>query len=738
MIKQKFNVTGMTCAACQVSVQKAVSHLKGVNEASVNLLTQAMTIEYDEAKVNEKLIIQEVKEAGYGASLYQEGDRKSYVTKKKRQQSMMKNRLIISTIFLLPLFYLSMGNMVGLPQFLWFSDPLINILTQVFLTVPIVVVNRRYFIVGTKRLFKLDPNMDSLVAIGTGAAIIYGLVGVGMFIIANINMDEMGMMNWMNQIYFEAAATILTLVTVGKYIEEVSKQKTLGALDKLMDLTPDMALRKTGDDWIEVAVSSLAVGDIILIKPGTIIPVDGTITFGDTHINQAAITGESMPVEKQVGDSVISATLNVFGAIEIEVKKVGDDTTIAQLIKLVEEASQSKAPLAKLADSISGIFVPIVIGIALTAFIVWLLITGDLGFSLQIMVAILVISCPCALGLATPVTMMVGTGKGAEHGILIKSAEAMEKLNKIDTIVLDKTGTITEGKPMLEAIISEHLDEAIMLQIAGSIEARSEHPLGMAIVEAMKERKLAPQTVDNFVYAPGQGVRGIVDGKTYRLGKITQKDQALKTLSPYLSAGKTIIRMQDDDRLLGYFIIADTIKPRSVEAIAMFKKMGLTTYMLTGDLLTVAQSLAEKVGIQHVFAEVMPDEKDAHIQELQAKNKQVLMIGDGVNDAPSLMRADVGMAIGAGTDIALEAADIILMHSDLVDAATAIRLSKKVVVNMKMNLFWAFIYNLVAIPIAAGLLYPWGILLNPIIAALAMALSSVSVVLNALRLRSFR
>ncbi len=738
MIKQKFSVTGMTCAACQVSVQKAVSHLKGVSEANVNLLTQAMSIEYDESKVNEKLIIQEIKEAGYGASLYQEGDRKSYVIKKKRQQSMMKLRMIISVVFLIPLFYLSMGNMIGLPQFLWFTDPFINLFTQVAFTIPIVVVNRRYFIVGTKRLFKLDPNMDSLVAIGTGAALIYGMVGVVMFVLARINMDEMAMMAWMNQIYFEAAATILTLVTVGKYIEEVSKQKTLGALDKLMDLTPDVALKKIDNEWVEVAVSSLIVGDIILIKPGTIIPVDGKIILGDTHINQAAITGESMPVEKQVGDAVISATLNVFGAIEIVVHKVGDDTTIAQLIKLVEEASQSKAPLAKLADTISGIFVPIVIVIAFSALFVWWMITGDLGFSLQIMVAILVISCPCALGLATPVTMMVGTGKGAEHGILIKSAEAMEKLDQIDTIVLDKTGTITEGKPMLETILTDQEEPSFLLQIAGSIEGRSEHPLGMAIVESMKEKNLPLLPVEQFVYAPGQGVRGVVNGRTYRLGKISLADQQLEKLSPYLAAGKTIIRMQDDEMILGYFIISDTIKSRSIEAISMFKSMGLTTYMLTGDLLSVAQSLANKVGIEHVFAEVMPEQKDAQIQDLQEKNKKVLMIGDGVNDAPSLMRADVGMAIGAGTDIALEAADIILMHSDLMDAVTAIRLSKKVVVNMKTNLFWAFIYNLVAIPIAAGLLYPWGILLNPIIAALAMALSSVSVVINALRLRSFR
>ena len=738
MIKQKFSVTGMTCAACQVSVQKAVSHLKGVSEANVNLLTQAMSIEYDESKVNEKLIIQEIKEAGYGASLYQEGDRKSYVIKKKRQQSMMKLRMIISVVFLIPLFYLSMGNMIGLPQFLWFTDPFINLFTQVAFTIPIVVVNRRYFIVGTKRLFKLDPNMDSLVAIGTGAALIYGMVGVVMFVLARINMDEMAMMAWMNQIYFEAAATILTLVTVGKYIEEVSKQKTLGALDKLMDLTPDVALKKIDNEWVEVAVSSLIVGDIILIKPGTIIPVDGKIILGDTHINQAAITGESMPVEKQVGDAVISATLNVFGAIEIVVHKVGDDTTIAQLIKLVEEASQSKAPLAKLADTISGIFVPIVIVIAFSALFVWWMITGDLGFSLQIMVAILVISCPCALGLATPVTMMVGTGKGAEHGILIKSAEAMEKLDQIDTIVLDKTGTITEGKPMLETILTDQEEPSFLLQIAGSIEGRSEHPLGMAIVESMKEKNLPLLPVEQFVYAPGQGVRGVVNGRTYRLGKISLADQQLDKLSPYLAAGKTIIRMQDDEMILGYFIISDTIKSRSIEAISMFKSMGLTTYMLTGDLLSVAQSLANKVGIEHVFAEVMPEQKDAQIQDLQEKNKKVLMIGDGVNDAPSLMRADVGMAIGAGTDIALEAADIILMHSDLMDAVTAIRLSKKVVVNMKTNLFWAFIYNLVAIPIAAGLLYPWGILLNPIIAALAMALSSVSVVINALRLRSFR
>ena len=737
-MKEKYLVQGMTCAACQLSVQKSVASLKGVKEVQVNLLTHAMTVEYDPAFANAQKIIHEVKEAGYGAKVSSESELKQSEKFKQLETSFMRFRMIISIIFLVPLMYLSMGMMIDLPLPSILKEGIINISLQMLLTLPIVIYNFRYFSVGLKRLFKLDPNMDSLVAIGTGSAIIYGLVNVVFYFIAYIENDAMAMMELMNQFYFETAATILALVTVGKYIEEISKAKTLGALNKLLDLKPKMALRKVGNQVEEVLITSINVGDIVLIKPGTMIPVDGVIIDGETQVNQASITGESMPVEKLVGDQVIGATMNINGVIEVKVLKTGDDTTISKLIKLVEEASQSKAPLAKLADKISSIFVPIVMVIALVAFIVWFMITNDVGFSLQIMVAILVISCPCALGLATPVTMMVGTGIGASHGILIKSAEAMEKLDDITAVVFDKTGTITKGSPIVTEILVIKGDLEKLIQVAGSIESKSEHPLGKAIVDKMTSLNLGYLDVNNFVYAPGHGVRGTVNDKTYRLGKISKEEQQLPNLKSFQEKGFTIIKMVENDEVLCYFMLVDQIKESSKSAIKQLHVRQLKTYMLTGDSEIVARYIASEVGLEHVQSEVLPEDKDQFIQSLQQQGYKVLMVGDGINDAPSLVRADVGMAIGEGTDIAIEAADVVLMRQDLQTVITALDLSKKVVINMKTNLFWAFIYNIIAIPIAAGLLYGYGILLNPIIAALAMALSSVSVVLNALRLRNFK
>jgi Cu+-exporting ATPase len=538
----------------------------------------------------------------------------------------------------------------------------------------------------------------------------------------------------MDQLYLESAATILSLVTLGKYLEEISKQKTLGALEKLMDLKPKKAWKKINGDTTEVLVSELNVGDIVLVKPGELIPVDGLIRVGDTMIDQASITGESLPVHKQVGDQVIAATLNQLGVIEVEVKFLGDDTTIAKIIRLVEEASQTKAPLAKLADEISRIFVPIVLFISISAFIIWILVGQPIDFALQIMIAILVISCPCALGLATPVTMMVGTGKGAELGILIKSAEAMEKLHTIDTVVMDKTGTITQGKPVVVDILAQPNQSLEMIkQIAASIEYNSEHPLAKAIVDQYEGPLLV---VSNFVYVPGMGVRGSIQDQTYQLTKITTMNEKLTKI---LSTGKTIIEMNGPQGLMAHFVIADAVKPSSIEAIQALKKLGKKLVMLTGDLKPVAESIAKEVGITEVIAEVLPQDKDEVIANLQQQGRKVVMVGDGINDAPSLMRADVGMAIGAGTDIAIEAADIVLLQSDLRQVVYAFDLSKSVVKNMKTNLFWAFFYNLIAIPLAAGILFPFfGWLLSPMIAALAMAFSSVSVVLNALRLRSFK
>jgi len=700
MQKQQFQIEGMTCATCQVTVQRAVAQLQGVKNVNVNLITHAMQVEF-EPTVKIQTIIKEVEEAGYGAKVVSKDQPEQFRKQQKISRSLMKRRLIISFSLLIPLMYISMGMMIGLPTFTFLMTTLGNLLTQWVLTIPIIVVNYRYFSVGMKRLFKGDPNMDTLVALGTGAAIIYGIY-ITILSFYGLAINDMDLsMTWMDQLYLESAATILSLVTLGKYLEEISKQKTLGALEKLMDLKPKKAWKKINGDTTEVLVSELSVGDIVLVKPGELIPVDGLIRVGDTMIDQASITGESLPVHKQVGDQVIAATLNQLGVIEVEVKFLGDDTTIAKIIRLVEEASQTKAPLAKLADEISRIFVPIVLFISISAFIIWILVGQPIDFALQIMIAILVISCPCALGLATPVTMMVGTGKGAELGILIKSAEAMEKLHTIDTVVMDKTGTITQGKPVVVDILSQPNQSLEMIkQIAASIEYNSEHPLAKAIVDQYEGPLL---------------------------------------VSKILSTGKTIIEMNGPQGLMAHFVIADAVKPSSVEAIQALKKLGKKLVMLTGDLKPVALSIASEVGISEVIAEVLPQDKDEVIANLQQQGRKVVMVGDGINDAPSLMRADVGMAIGAGTDIAIEAADIVLLQSDLRQVVYAFDLSKSVVKNMKTNLFWAFFYNLIAIPLAAGILFPFfGWLLSPMIAALAMAFSSVSVVLNALRLRSFK
>lgn len=734
-MKQTFAITGMTCATCQVSVQKAVSQLKGVASVHVNLLTNSMVVDYEQGL--EKTIIQEVQEAGYNASVLTS----SSIQQKGRQRqhnTMMRRRLIISFAFLIPLMLTSMGPMLGIPFPMWFTEAYVNLPLQWGLTIPVVYVNFRYFSVGLKRLWKRDPNMDSLVAIGTGAALVYGLYITCTSFYGVFIGDDMLAMSYMNQLYLESAATILALVTLGKYLEERSKQKTLGALEKLMDLAPKKAFKLNGDTIEEVLVSSLTVDDFIRVLPGTIIPLDGTIVKGQTSINQAAITGESIPVDKGVGDTVIGATMNQLGAIDMQVSHVGDDTTLAKIIKLVEEASQSKAPLAKLADTVAGMFVPIVIGIALVTFFIWLAVGQPLTFALQILISILVISCPCALGLATPVAIMVGAGKGAELGVLMKSAEAVEKLATVNTIVLDKTGTITLGQPQLITLIPEaSMDDTRLLHLAGSLEALSEHPIAKAVVSAMKDKQLNPYLVDQFVVVPGVGVRGVIDGVTYRLGKIKAIEDV--RLNDHLRQGRSVIQLSTKTETLGYLVLADALKPTSKHAIARMHALGLRVVMLTGDLEPVARVIAQDVGVDDVIAQVMPEGKDAHIQALQTKGRRVAMVGDGMNDAPSLMRADVGLAIGAGTDIAIESADMVLLQSDLMQVVHAIQLSKNVVTNMKMNLFWAFIYNVVAIPLAAGVLYPFtGWLLSPMIAAGAMALSSVSVVLNALRLRRFK
>ena len=739
-MKNKYHVAGMTCATCQAHVTRAVSSIPGVQSVQVNLLTHSMVVDFDATKTNDQRIIHEVIETGYGAEVADPTTKDSFKKQKLALSQRMRQRLVGSLLFLIPLLYLAMGFMVGLPVPELFNNVPVFAITQLILVIPIMILNQHYFTSGVKRLIKLSPNMDSLIAIGTLSAFIYGIYATIM-IVYGYFYDEMIMHHYHHQIYFEVAGAILTFVTIGKYIEENSKHQTLGALEKLLDLTPDIALRKIEGGEEEVPLHLIQVNDLVLVKPGMLIPLDGVIVEGQTTVNQASITGESLPVEKGIGDRVIGATQNLMGAFVMRVEKVGQDTTLAQIIKLVEEASNSKAPLAQLADQISSVFVPIVIALSLIAFVVWFFLEGDFSFALRIAVAILVISCPCALGLATPVAVMVGTGKGAELGILIKSGEAFEKLTSIDTIILDKTGTITQGKPYVTHIVSQSMDEATLLTCVASLEHVSEHPLAYAIVSEAKQRQLSLLPVRNFKYTPGQGVSGTIGKDAYSIGNQgTLSGTLLNAYERFISEAKTVLKVFKNNEAVGVIAIEDPIKPTSALAVASFRQLGKKVVLLTGDHEKTARQVARQVNIDHVHAQVLPQDKDRIVQEYQSKGEKVLMVGDGVNDAPALMRADVGMAIGAGTDIALESADIILMKSDIFDVVNAIRLAKKVVNNIRLNLFWAFFYNVIAIPVAAGLFYYTfdGLLLDPMIAALAMAFSSITVVLNALRLKTFR
>jgi Cu+-exporting ATPase len=739
-MKNKYHVAGMTCATCQAHVTRAVRSIPGVKSVQVNLLTHSMVVDFDATKTSDQRIIHEVVETGYGAQVADPTTKDSFKKEKLALTKRMQYRLIGSLLFLIPLMYLAMGFMVNLPVPDIFNNVPLFAITQLMLVLPIMGLNRQYFISGLRRLTKLSPNMDSLIAIGTLSAFIYGIYAIIM-IVYGYFYDEAVMHLYHHQIYFEVAGAILTFVTIGKYIEENSKHQTLGALEKLLDLTPETAIKKTETGEAIVPLGQILVGDLILVKPGMLIPLDGVIVEGQTTINQASITGESLPVEKSVGDPVIGATQNLMGAFVMRVEKIGQDTTLAQIIKLVEEASNSKAPLAQLADQISSVFVPIVIALALIAFGVWFYLEGDVAFALRIAVAILVISCPCALGLATPVSVMVGTGKGAELGILIKSGEAFEKLPSITTVVLDKTGTITEGKPFVTNIATLGIDEVTLLTHVASIEQVSEHPLAYAIVTEAKKRKLILQSVTHFQYTPGKGVKGVVDQARYVIGNQGQLlDGLLSQYDRWIAEAKTVLKVFKNDVSIGLIAIEDPIKPSSSKAIEALKKLGKEVVLLTGDHDKTAQQVAKRVGINLIHAQVLPQDKDRIVNDYQSQGKKVLMVGDGVNDAPALMRADVGMAIGAGTDIAIESADIILMKSELMDVVHAMQLAKKVVNNIRLNLFWAFFYNVVAIPIAAGLFYYIfdGLLLDPMIAALAMAFSSVTVVLNALRLKTFR
>lgn len=770
-MKERFDVTGMTCSACSSHVEKSVSKLTGVENVSVNLLTNSMQVEFDENKLDTAGIIKAVEDAGYGAAVKDEHAKSGAKTSGQSgsqennglsavEQNVknMKKRLIVSLIFWIPLMYVSMGHMI----YQWLNIPMppftMNFLhgnenaityafTQFLLLLPILIANQKYFKNGFKTLWHRSPNMDSLIAIGAGAAILYGIFAIYRIGYAMGHGDMAVVHQYAHDLYFESAGTILTLITIGKYLETKSKGKTSEAITKLLNLAPKTVT--VVRDGVEQVVDAADVekGEIFLVKPGESVAVDGIVLEGKSSFDESAITGESIPVPKQEGDAIVSASINKSGLIRAKATKVGEDTTIAQIIRLVEEASSSKAPIAKMADKIAGVFVPTVITIALITGIIWLISGATFEFAMSTAIAVLVISCPCALGLATPVAIMVGTGKGAENGILIKSGDALETAHQIDTVVLDKTGTITQGKPVVTDIIcaaGKNADKTQLLQIAGSLEKGSEHPLAEAIVNYCVTNNISLEKVTDFNALFGKGIEGTVSGTHYFAGNekmMEEKGISLSTeqknqIHALAKQGKTSLLFADEKQFLGIVAVADVVKPTSKEAVQKFRDYGIHVIMLTGDNEVTAQAIKEQVGIDEVIAGVLPTQKEEKISALKQAEHKVAMIGDGINDAPALASADVGIAIGAGTDVAIESADIVLMKNDLLDAVGAVKLSKAVIRNIKENLFWAFFYNSIGIPLAAGVLYPFfQIKLNPMFGAAAMSLSSVCVVSNALRLR---
>ena len=764
MKTEKYNVTGMTCAACQANVTRCVQKLDGVEDVNVSLLANQMTVSYDENKLRPENIISAVEGAGYGASSMEKalekdtGFRGEWQLRKKQAENSrqsMKKRLIYSVVLLVPLMYIAMGSMLGLPVpgfFTGTQNALVSALAQLLLTVPIIFINRHFYQFGFKALFHGAPNMDSLVAIGSGAALVYGLFAMFRMAYGFGHGDMELVHEYAHALYFESAAMILTLVTVGKYLEARSKAKTSDALDKLMDLAPKTAVVLRNGEEVTIPAEQVAAGDIVVIRPGEGIPVDGVVIKGHGYVDQAAITGESIPVEKNPGDTVISATINKNGSFQFQASKVGEDTTLSQIIRLVDEASNSKAPIARLADKVSGIFVPVVIGIAIVTAVVWMAVGEGFEFALSNAISVLVISCPCALGLATPVAIMVGTGKAAEMGILIKSAESLENLHNVDTIVLDKTGTITSGKPAVTDIVplTAELNGEELLILAASAEMGSEHPLAQAIVDRAKAEKLSLVQAESFEAESGRGIRAKVDGKDILAGNAVFMEEnrlldgadagtASERARALAQEGKTPLIFAQDGKLIGIIAVADTIRESSRAAIKRFAKMGLKVVMLTGDNKVTAEAIRKELNINEAITDVLPTQKEAHIRALQEQGHKVAMVGDGINDAPALTRSDVGIAIGAGTDIAIESADVVLMKDSLNDVAAAIQLSRAVVRNIHMNLFWAFFYNILGIPLAAGVLFPvFGWRLSPMIGSAAMSLSSVCVVTNALRLRFFK
>ena len=756
MAKEKYNITGMSCAACSAKVERVVGKLDGVENVSVNLLTNSMQVEYKEDKLSSNDIIKNIADAGYGASLAtatkQKKEEKSIKKTNDEAIASMKFRLKVSIVFLAILMYFSMGSMIGLPLPKFLSgegNPVGFALTQLLLVLPVMYVNRKYYISGFKSLFHLSPNMDTLIAVGTVAAFTYGVIAIYVMGYALNNADMHTVTEYRMNLYFESVSMILTLITLGKFFETGSKARTTDAISKLIDLSPKRAnvLR----DGVEenILTEDVVVGDIVIVRPGESIPVDGMIIEGSTSVDESAITGESIPVQKEKGDKLIAATINKNGSVRIKATEVGEDTAISRIIALVEEASSSKAPIAKMADKVAGVFVPIVMGISLITFIVWLALGYDFSFALNCAIAVLVISCPCSLGLATPVAIMVGTGKGAENGILIKSADALETTHSIDTVVLDKTGTVTEGKPVVTDILAFDIDENEFLKLAAGVESASEHPLAEAIVEKAKEKNLEIVSPTEFQAISGRGIVASVSGSKIiagneqaikeQYGNSENFTEVFKKGNELAAQGKTPMYFGKDGKLLGIIAVADTIKKDSKEAIQALKNRNIDVVLLTGDHKNTAMAIAKEAGIKKVIAEVLPTDKEEHIRELIEAGHKVAMVGDGINDSPALARADVGIAIGAGTDIAIESADIVLMHSSLKDVATAIDLSKAVIRNIKQNLFWAFFYNSIGIPLAAGVFYlSLGWKLSPMFGAAAMGMSSVCVVSNALRLRAFK
>lgn len=754
MEKLKFDVNGMTCSSCASHVNRAVSKLKGVKNVNVNLLLNNMEVEFDNKILKSDDIIQAVEKAGYGASLESNKKESNKDTENKNEKNnlkLLKKKLIVSICFLIPLMYIAMHHMLPTPSFISnIFDGDNNIFTVVFtqflLLIPIVYINRTYFSSGFKKLFMKSPNMDSLIAIGSTASIVYGLVSMYVIGYGLSTQNHELVHRYSMNIYFESAGTILTLITLGKYLEEKQKGKTGDAIKKLINLVPKKVTVIRNNNEIVIDTKDALKDDILVIKPGENIAVDGIVVHGTTTVDESSITGESIPVQKVIGDVVTSGTTNLHGMIRIQATKVGEDTTVSNIIKLVKEASSTNAPISRLADRVSLVFVPIVIGISIISCILWLISGQSLEFALNIAICVLVIACPCALGLATPVAIMVGTGVGAKHGILIKSAESLETLHLVDTVVLDKTGTITYGKPVVTDVIS-FTNNNDLLKIAGSLEKNSEHPLSTAILNKIEEEKIETLDVSDFKVIPGKGICGKILKKEYICGNlkfltennVNVNNEITLVVDNLQNDAKTVLYVADKSSIIGIIAVKDVVKPSSYLMIKNLNKMGIDSVMITGDNKYVANSIAKEVGIKKVISDVLPDDKEKEVRKLQDDGKKVAFVGDGINDSPALAKADVGIAIGNGTDIAIESADVVLMKNDLMEVITSIKLSKKVISNIKMNLFWAFFYNSVGIFIASGILYPkFGITLSPMIGALAMSLSSVCVVTNALRINKFK